>query len=74
MLSPAQRLAAGEHLFPQPPDMTDVRRAQQAAHEALSAPDAEYEAAVAVMKQTEAGFLAALNRAELRAETELEAQ
>ena len=73
MLSPAQQLAAGEHLFPQPPDMTDVHHAQQAAHEALSAPDPVCEAAIAARQQTEAGFLAALDRAELRAETELEA-
>ncbi len=74
MLTPAQRLAAGEHLFPQPPDITDARRAQEAVHEAVSAPDAEYEAAVAAMQQTETAFLAALNRAVVNAETEREAQ
>jgi len=60
--TPGQRPAAEGRLFPQPPDITDVWRAQQAAHEALSAPDAEYEAAVTARQQTEAAFLAALDR------------
>jgi len=65
--TPGQRPAAEGRLFLQPPDITDVHRAQQAVHEALYAPDAEYEAAVAAMHQTEAAFLAALD-------PELEAQ
>ena len=74
MLTPQKRLAAGEHLLPQPPDITDVHRVQQAVHEALYAPNAEYEAAVIAMHQTEAAFLAALDRAELSARTQAEAQ
>jgi len=74
VVTPGQRLAAGEHLFPQQPDTTDEWRAQEAAHEALSAPDAEYEAAVAARQQTESAFLAALDRADLSPETEPEAQ
>ncbi len=73
MVTRGQRLAAGEYLFPQPPDITDVHRAQEAAHEALSAPDAEYEVAVAVRARTESAFLAALDRADLSAETGPEA-
>ena len=72
MLTPEERLAAGEHLVPQPPDMTDVWRAQQAAHDVLSAPDAKYQAAIAARQQTEAAFLEAYDRAlarELEAET-----
>jgi hypothetical protein len=62
VVTPGQLLTAGEHLFPQPPDIADLHRAQEAAHEALSAPDAEYEAAIAARHQTEAAFLAALDR------------
>jgi hypothetical protein len=52
----------GGCVFPQPPNIVDVHRAQQAAHEALSEPGAQYETAVTAREQTEAAFLAALDR------------
>jgi hypothetical protein len=62
----------GERLFPQP-ETANLHRAA-AAHEAMTAPEAVYEAAITARHKAETEFLAALDRAEVHAETEPEAQ
>ena len=50
----------GGCVFPQPPNIVDVHRAQQASYQAAGTP--AHEAALAVREQTEAAFMAALDR------------
>ena len=63
----------GERLFPQP-ETANLYRAAAAAHEAMTGPEAVYEAAITARHKAETEFLAALDRAEVHAETEPEAQ
>ena len=55
---------AGECVYPQLPDITDVHKAQQAAWDALEAgaPDEQYTVLAAARQQTETAFLRRLDR------------
>lgn len=61
-----------ERLFPQPETANLYRAA--AAHEAMTGPEAVYEAAITAPHKAETEFLAALDGAEPSPETEPEAQ
>ena len=63
----------GERLFPQP-ETANLYHAAAAAHEAMTAPEAVYEAAIATRHKAETEFLAALDGAEPSTQTEPEAQ